>query len=111
MSRGGTPSDPFPIDGFHHIEFWTDNAYQSAQFFRSLMGFAIEGYRGPETGVRDTASWALRQGEARFLVTEQLSQHLIVDLARDQGVPCAFIGWTGGDTLALERATKLRIGE
>ncbi|MFN2488018.1 MAG: 4-hydroxyphenylpyruvate dioxygenase [Acidimicrobiia bacterium] len=72
MSRGGTPSDPFPLNGFHHIEFWTDNAYQSAQFFRTLMGFAIEGYRGPETGVRDTASWALRQGEARFIVTGSL---------------------------------------
>ena len=72
MTRAGTPSDPFPINGFHHIEFWTDNAYQSAQFFRSLMGFTIEGYRGPETGFRETASWALRQGEARFLVTGAL---------------------------------------
>ncbi|MGQ0848967.1 MAG: 4-hydroxyphenylpyruvate dioxygenase [Actinomycetota bacterium] len=73
MTRGGTPSDPFPINGFHHIEFWTDNAYQSAQFFRALMGFAIEGYRGPETGSRHTASWALRQGEVRFIITGALS--------------------------------------
>lgn len=72
MTRGGTPSDPFPLHGFHHVEFWTDNAYQSAQFFRSLMGFAIEGYRGPETGVRETASWALRQNDARFIVTGAL---------------------------------------
>lgn len=72
MSRGGTPSDPFPLNGFHHIEFWTDNAYQSAQFFRSLMGFAIRGYRGPETGVRDTASFALEQGDARFIITGAL---------------------------------------
>ncbi|HSL26031.1 MAG TPA: 4-hydroxyphenylpyruvate dioxygenase [Acidimicrobiia bacterium] len=73
MTRGGTPSDPFPLQGFHHVEFWTDNAYQSAQFFRSLMGFSIEGYRGPETGVRETASWALRQGEVRFIVSGAMS--------------------------------------
>jgi 4-hydroxyphenylpyruvate dioxygenase len=73
MTRAGTPSDPFPINGFHHVEFWTDNAYQSAQFFRSLIGFAIEGYRGPETGVREKASWALRQGDVRFIVTGALS--------------------------------------
>ncbi|MGH8957832.1 MAG: 4-hydroxyphenylpyruvate dioxygenase, partial [Acidimicrobiia bacterium] len=58
-------------------------AYQSAQFFRSLMGFAIEGYRGPETGVRETASWALRQNDARFIITgalfpdHPLSRHVI----------------------------------
>ena len=72
-NRGGTPSDPFPLLGFHHIEFWTDNAYQSAQFFRALMGFSIEGYRGPETGTRETASWALRQGEIRFIVSGGMS--------------------------------------
>ena len=71
--RGGTPSDPFPLLGFHHIEFWTDNAYQSAQFFRTLMGFSIEGYRGPETGARETASWALRQGEVRFILSGAMS--------------------------------------
>ena len=71
--RGGTPSDPFPLLGFHHIEFWTDNAYQSAQFFRTLMGFSIEGYRGPETGVRESASWALRQGEVRFIISGAMS--------------------------------------
>jgi 4-hydroxyphenylpyruvate dioxygenase len=72
-ARGGTPSDPFPIDGFHHVEFWTDNAYQSAQFFRSLMGFSIAGYRGPETGVRETASWALEQSGVRFIITGAMS--------------------------------------
>jgi 4-hydroxyphenylpyruvate dioxygenase len=71
--RGGTPSDPFPLHGFHHVEFWTANAYQSAQFFRSLMGFAIEGYRGPETGTREAASWALRQGDVRFIITGAMS--------------------------------------
>ncbi|MGH8926726.1 MAG: 4-hydroxyphenylpyruvate dioxygenase [Acidimicrobiia bacterium] len=69
IDRSGTPSDPFPILGFHHVEFWTDNAYQSAQFFRTLMGFSIEGYRGPETGVSESASWALSQNDVRFVIS------------------------------------------
>ncbi|HEY7704288.1 MAG TPA: 4-hydroxyphenylpyruvate dioxygenase [Acidimicrobiia bacterium] len=71
--HGGTPSDPFPLKGFRHVEFWSGNAYQAAQFFRALMGFSIEGYRGPETGVRETASWALRQGAVRFIVSGAMS--------------------------------------
>ena len=49
--------------------------------------------------------------QCRFLVTEKLSQHLIVNLARDQGVPCAFIGWTGGDTIAIDRADRSVLAE
>ncbi|MGH9167151.1 MAG: 4-hydroxyphenylpyruvate dioxygenase, partial [Acidimicrobiia bacterium] len=67
-----TTPDPFPIEGFHHIEFWVGNAYQSANYYRSLMGFSIVGYRGPETGVRETASYALEQDEVRFIVTGAL---------------------------------------
>jgi 4-hydroxyphenylpyruvate dioxygenase len=65
------------------VEFWVGNAYQAAQFFRATMGFSIEGYRGPETGARETASWALRQQQVRFLVTGALfpdhpiSHHLL----------------------------------
>ena len=49
--------------------------------------------------------------QGRFLVTEKLSQHLIVNLARDQGVPCAFIGWTGGDTIAIDRGDRSVVAE
>jgi 4-hydroxyphenylpyruvate dioxygenase len=64
-----TSPDRFPIEGFHHIEFWVGNAYQAAHYYRALMGFSIVGYRGPETGVRETASYALEQDEVRFIVT------------------------------------------
>ena len=59
----------FPITGFHHIEFWVGNAYQVAHYYRQVHGYSIVGYRGPETGVRETASYALSQGEVRFIVT------------------------------------------
>jgi len=73
----------FPIEGFSHVEFWVANAYQSAQFFRALMGFSIVGYRGPETGVRDRVTYALEQGSVRFLITgalhpdHEINQHVL----------------------------------
>lgn len=61
--------DDFPLQGFSHLEWWVGNAFQTAQFLRSQLGFAITGYRGPETGTRETASYLLEQGDIRFVVT------------------------------------------
>ncbi|MEK7252126.1 MAG: 4-hydroxyphenylpyruvate dioxygenase [Actinomycetota bacterium] len=61
--------DSFPIKGFSHLEWWVGNAFQTAHFFRNLLGFRIAGYRGPETGTRETASYLLEQGQIRFIVT------------------------------------------
>ncbi|MFM5953811.1 MAG: phosphoribosylformylglycinamidine synthase subunit PurL, partial [Novosphingobium sp.] len=43
------------------------------------------------------------ENQARFLVTEAFDQHVVEKLARDAGVGCCFIGWTGGETVALCR--------
>jgi 4-hydroxyphenylpyruvate dioxygenase len=72
--------DPFPIKGFSHLEWWVGNAYQSAQFLRSMLGFKITGYRGPETGVRETSSYLLESGNIRFIVTgAQSPEHPVAD--------------------------------
>jgi len=62
----------FPIIGFHHVEFFVGNAYQAAHYFRAIHGYRIVGYRGPETGVRDRASYALEQGDVRLILTSTL---------------------------------------
>src|SRR5690242_5722649 len=41
-----------------HIEFWVGNALQAAQYYRNSFGFDIVAFAGPETGVRDRASYA-----------------------------------------------------
>ena len=64
--------DEFPIQGFSHLEWWVGNAYQTAHFFRSMLGFRVIGYRGPETGVRETASYLLACNDIRFIVTGAL---------------------------------------
>ncbi len=76
----------FPIKGFHHIEFWVANAYQSAHYYRAIHGYEIAGYRGPETGTSETATYALRQGDVRLLFTSALEpDHEINDHVRRHG--------------------------
>jgi 4-hydroxyphenylpyruvate dioxygenase len=61
--------DVFPINGTDYIEFWVGNAKQAAHFYQSALGFQLLGYRGPETGVRDRASYLLQQSKIRVLLT------------------------------------------
>jgi len=64
-----TPRDVFPINGTDYIEFYVGNARQAALYYRAAFGFQLVGYRGPETGVRDRASYLLQQGKIRFVLT------------------------------------------
>jgi 4-hydroxyphenylpyruvate dioxygenase len=64
--------DAFPINGTDYIEFYVGNARQSALYYRSVFGFELIGYRGPETGVRDRASYLLVQDKLRFVLTSPL---------------------------------------
>ncbi len=60
------------LSGFDHLEWWVGNARHSAAFFEATLGFEVVGYRGPETGQRDSMSYALRQGNIQFVVTGSL---------------------------------------
>ena len=64
-----TATDTFPINGTDYIEFYVGNAKQAAHFYRSAFGFKLVGYRGPETGVRDRASYLVQQDKIRFVLT------------------------------------------
>ena len=55
--------DPMPLDGWDHVELWVGNAKQAAYFYEHAFGFSRHAYAGPETGVRDRASYVLEQGE------------------------------------------------
>jgi 4-hydroxyphenylpyruvate dioxygenase len=68
-------SDDFmPLDGWDHVELWVGNAKQAAYFYEHAMGFTRTAYAGPETGVRDRASYVLEQGEIRLVVTSALRE-------------------------------------
>ncbi|NNE30190.1 MAG: 4-hydroxyphenylpyruvate dioxygenase [Saprospiraceae bacterium] len=66
-------TDTFPINGTDHIEFYVGNAKQSCMYYMAAFGFDLVAYRGPETGVRETASYVMQQGKIRFVLTSAMS--------------------------------------
>jgi 4-hydroxyphenylpyruvate dioxygenase len=73
--------DFLPLLGTDYIEFYVGNAKQAAYFYQAAFGFELVAYAGPETGVRDRASYVLQQNKLRFVLTtsmdpdSEISQH------------------------------------
>jgi 4-hydroxyphenylpyruvate dioxygenase len=65
-------TDFMPLDGWDHVELWVGNAKQAAYFYEHAFGFTPTAYGGPETGMRDRASYVLEQGEIRLVLTSGL---------------------------------------
>ncbi len=75
-----------PLDGWDHVELWVGNAKQAAYYYEHAFGFRRTAYAGPETGVRDRASYVLEQNEIRLVVTSALHPgHEIGDHANKHG--------------------------
>jgi len=64
--------DFLPLNGTDHVEFYVGNARQAAYFYRVAFGMSLVAYAGPETGLRDRASYVLQQGKIRFVLTTPL---------------------------------------
>ncbi|MBA3249535.1 MAG: 4-hydroxyphenylpyruvate dioxygenase [Geodermatophilaceae bacterium] len=62
-------NDPFPVKGMDAVVFAVGNAKQAAHFYSSAFGMTVVAYSGPETGSREAASYVLRSGSARFVLT------------------------------------------
>ncbi|HWC31689.1 MAG TPA: 4-hydroxyphenylpyruvate dioxygenase, partial [Actinomycetota bacterium] len=61
--------DFLPLMGIDHVEFYVGNARQAAYYYSKAFGFGITAYAGPETKVRDRASWVCEQGDVRYVFT------------------------------------------
>jgi len=61
--------DFLPLHGTDYVEFYVGNAKQAAHFYKTAFGFQSLAYSGPETGVRDRASYAIRQNKITFVLT------------------------------------------
>ncbi|TPX33439.1 hypothetical protein SeMB42_g07470 [Synchytrium endobioticum] len=59
--------------GFSHLTFWVGNAKQAASYYITRFGFEYVGYRGLETGHRDTCSHVVRQGDIAFVFQSPLN--------------------------------------
>ncbi|WP_373398646.1 4-hydroxyphenylpyruvate dioxygenase [Algoriphagus halophilus] len=74
--------DFLPINGTDYIELYVGNAKQSSLFYQYAFGFELIAYAGPETGIKDRASYVLKQDKIRLVLTSPLqsespiSQHI-----------------------------------
>jgi 4-hydroxyphenylpyruvate dioxygenase len=62
-------ADFLPLQGTDHVEFYVGNAKQAAHYYKTAFGFQSLAYAGPETGVKDRASYVIRQNKLTFVLT------------------------------------------
>lgn len=100
--------DFLPLNGTDYIEFYVGNAKQAAHFYKTAFGFQSLAYAGPETGVKDRASYVLVQNKLRFVLTTPLqpgndiAKHID---AHGDGVKVLAI-WVDDARSAFEETTK-----
>lgn len=100
--------DFLPINGTDHIEFYVGNAKQSAYYYQAAFGYELVAYAGPETGVRDRASYVLKQDKIILVLTTSLDPNSeiseFVKLHGD-GVKSLSL-WVDDATKSYEETTK-----
>ena len=64
--------DFLPLKGTDYVEFYVGNAKQAAYYYQAAFGYELVAYAGPETGLRDRASYVLQQGKIRLVLTTSL---------------------------------------
>ena len=67
-----TTTDFLPLHGTDYVEFYVGNAKQAAHFYKTAFGFQSLAYAGPETGVKEKASYVIRQNKLTFVLTTPL---------------------------------------
>lgn len=66
--------DFLPLQGTDYVEFYVGNAKQAAHFYKTAFGFQSLAYAGPETGIKDKASYVVRQNKLTFVLTTPLKK-------------------------------------
>lgn len=69
VPRTAAKADPFPVKGMDAVVFAVGNAKQAAHYYSTAFGMKLVAYSGPENGTRETASYVLTNGAARFVLT------------------------------------------
>jgi 4-hydroxyphenylpyruvate dioxygenase len=65
--------DFLPLLGTDYVEFYVGNAKQAAHYYKTAFGFQSLAYAGLETGMRDRASYVLKQDKIRLVLTTALN--------------------------------------
>lgn len=100
--------DFLPINGTDYIEFYVGNAKQAAHYYKTAFGFQSQAYAGPETGMRDRASYVLKQDKIRLVLTTALkSDHPIAAHVKKHGDGVKILAlWVDDARKSFEETTK-----
>ena len=101
-------TDFLPLNGTDHIEFYVGNAKQSAYYYQTAWGYKFVAYAGPETGVKDRASYVLEQGKIRLVLTTAIQPDSeIADHQVKHGDGVKFLSlWVDDATKSFEETVK-----
>jgi len=100
--------DFLPLLGTDYVEFYVGNAKQAAHFYKTAFGFQSLAYAGLETGVRDRASYVLKQDKIRLVLTTALnSESSIGEHVKKHGDGVKVVAlWVEDARAAFEETTK-----
>src|SRR5438046_3976072 len=104
--------DFLPLEGTDHIEFYVGNAKQAAHFYQGALGVQPVGYSGPETGVRERASYVVRQNKITFVLSTPVrAKHPIADHILKHGDGVKVIALKVKDATSAWKETTKRGGK
>lgn len=108
LESTATTTDFLPLNGTDHIEFYVGNAKQSAYYYQTAWGYKFVAYSGPETGVRDKASYVLQQGKIRLVLTTAIDPNSdIAEHHKIHGDGVKFLSlWVDDATASFEETVK-----
>jgi 4-hydroxyphenylpyruvate dioxygenase len=100
--------DFLPLHGTDYVEFYVGNAKQAAHFYKTAFGFQSLAYSGPETGIKDRVSYAIRQNKLTLVLTTPIRpNHAIADHIHKHGDGVKMLALSVEDaTSAWEETTK-----
>jgi len=100
--------DFLPLLGTDYIEFYVGNAKQAAHFYKTAFGFQSLAYAGLETGIKDRASYVLKQDKIRLVLTTALNSNSpIGEHVKKHGDGVKIIAlWVEDARSAFEETTK-----
>jgi 4-hydroxyphenylpyruvate dioxygenase len=107
-----TQNDFLPLHGTDYVEFYVGNAKQAAHFYKTAFGFQSLAYAGPETGVKDKASYVIRQNKLTFVLTTPLkSEGPIADHIAKHGDGVKILALKVDDATSAYQETTQRGGK
>lgn len=103
-----TNTDFLPLNGTDYVELYVGNAKQAAHYYKTAFGFQSLAYAGPETGVKDRASYVLVQNKMRLVLTTALqAEHPISEHVKKHGDGVKILAlWVDDAYQAFEETTK-----